>query len=153
MDGSLRVDGDVVTPERYLGLWRTAIAQPLMPEQFAERHAVCAYVELGGRFEGLRGRRASWSSSPFETFDHFEAAYLERIDYMDDNERFRVEFDLRQTHAARDAFYLESFLSYANQLEESRSSIALKPFVPSHTSLPAMPPAQTDFFTVMEENP
>ena len=152
VDGSLRVDGDVVTPERYLGLWRTGIGQASTPEQFAERHALCAYVELGGRFEGLRGQRASWSSSPFKTFDHFETAYRERIDYLDDNERFRVEFDLRQTHAARDAFYLESFLSYASQLEEFRPSIALKPFTPSHAPLTTMLPAQSNLFGVMEES-
>lgn len=153
VDGDLCVNGDIITPERYLGLWRTAIGQPLTPDQLTDRYAYSVYAVLGGRFEGLRGQRSCWSSSPFKTFDHFEAAYRERIDYLDDDRRFRVEFDLKQTHAARDAFYLESFLSSANQLEESRSSIVLKPGAPSQPSLATMPPAQPDLFSIAKEAP
>ncbi len=153
VDGDLCVSGEVVTPERYLALWRTAIGQPLTPDELTDRYAYSVYAVLGGRLEGLRGQRSCWNSSPFETFDHFEAAYRERIDYLDDNRQFRVEFDLKQIHAARDVFYLESFLSSANQLQESRSSIELKPVALSQPHLATMPSAQPDLFSITEGAP
>lgn len=132
VDGMLRISGEAITPECYLALWRKAIAQPLSPVEFTERYGYAAYALLNGRSEHLRGKRKSWSSSPFETFDDFETAYRDQIAYVDDNRRFRIELDLRWQHAARDAFYLESFLSAGDEREQSASSVVLKEADPSH---------------------
>lgn len=151
VDGALRTNGETVTPERYLGLWRTAIGQPLTPPGFTERYGYAAYAVLGGKFDGLRGKRTSWSSSPFETFDDFEAAYRDQIDYLDDGRCFRIELDLGLAHAARDAFYLEAFLSSAGQCEGSGTSVVLKPLDPSRMSFAVTPVAQSELFTSITE--
>lgn len=147
VDGALRANGETVTPERYLGLWRTAIGQPLTPSRFTEHYGYAAYAALGGRFDGLRGKRKSWSSSPFETFDDFEAVYRDRIAYLDDGRCFRIELDLGLAHAARDAFYLEAFLSSAGQCEGSDTSVVLKQVALSRTPFAAAPAAQSELFT------
>lgn len=151
VDGALRANGEAITPERYLGLWRIAIGQPLTPPRFTERYGYAAYAVLGGQFDGLRGKRKSWSSSPFEIFDDFEAAHRDRIEYLDEGRCFRIELDLRLTHAARDAFYLESFLSSTGQCEGSDTSIVLKPVDPSRTPSAKTPSAQSDLFTPIAE--
>lgn len=147
VDGALRANGETVTPERYLGLWRTAIGQPLTPSRFTELTGYAACAVLGGRFDGLRGKRKSWSSSPFETFDDFEAAYRDRIGYLDEGRCFRIELDLRLAHAARDAFYLEAFLSSAGQRKGADIAVVLKPVDPSRTPSAATPSAQPELFT------
>ena len=127
VDGALLVDGKIILPERYLALWRTAIGQPVTPSLFADRYGVEIVAILGGTLAALRGKRKSWSSSPFETFDDFEAAYRDRIKYLDDGQRFRIEFDLRREYAARDAFYLESFMTSSGTDKMAASSLILKP--------------------------
>ena len=94
VDGALRTNSETITPERYLGLWRIAIGQPLTPSAFTERYGYAAYAILSGCLDGLCGKRKSWSSSPFETFDDFETTYRDRIAYLDDGQRFRIELDL-----------------------------------------------------------
>jgi hypothetical protein len=150
VDGSLRTNGETITPERYLGLWRSAISQPWTPSAFTERYGYAAFAVLGGCLDRLRGKRTCWRSSPFETFDDVEAAHRERIAYLDDGRRFRIELDLRLAHAARDAFYLESFLSLADQGERSDSSIVLKVIDPSRPSA-AISAARSDLFTPTAE--
>lgn len=151
VDGALRTNGQSITPERYLGLWRIAIGKALTPPQFAETTGYAAYAVLGGRFDGLRGKRKSWSSSPFDTFDDFEAVYRDRIDYLDDGQRFRIELDLRLAHAARDAFYLEAFLSSSDQREGSNPSVVLKSVDPSRMLSVANPSAQSNLFATTAE--
>lgn len=151
VDDALRVNGETITPECYLGLWRTAIGQPLTPSRFTERFGYSIYAVLGGQFDGLRGKRKSWSSSPFETFDDFEAAYRDRIDYLDDGRCFRIDLDLGLAHAARDAFYLEAFLSSAGQCEGSGTSVVLKPVDPSRMPFAVTPVAQSELFTSITE--
>jgi hypothetical protein len=151
VDGALRTNGEIITPERYLSLWRTAIDQPLTPHRFTECYGYAAYAVLGGSFDGLRGKCKSWNSSPFETFDDFEAVYRDRIEYLEDGQSFRIELDLRLAQAARDAFYLESFLSSAGQRDGSNTSIVLKSFDPSRTPSAKTPSAQSDLFTPIGE--
>lgn len=146
VDGALRTNGETVTPERYLGLWRSAIGRPWTPSAFTERYGYAAFAMLGGCLDGLCGKRTCWCSSPFATFDDVDAAYRERIAYLGDGQRFRIELDLRLAHAARDAFYLESFLSLADQRERSDSSIVLKMIDPLRPSA-AISSAQSDLFT------
>lgn len=151
VDGALRINGETIRPERYLALWRVAIGQPLTPTEFTERHGYVAYAALAGNLNELRSKHKSWSSSPFETFDDFETAYHDRIAYVDDGQRFRIELDLRSEHAARDAFYLESFLSLWSQQEQSASSIVLKVTDPSRPIATAPSSAQPDLFTPIAE--
>ena len=150
VDGVLRTNGETITPERYLGLWRAAIGNALTPSEFTEQYGYAAYVVLDGCLDELRGKRKSWSSSPFETFDDFETAYRDGIAYLDDGQRFRVELDLRLAHAARDAFYLESFLSSTDQREKSAPSIVFKAIDPSRSTA-APSSVQSDLFTPTAE--
>lgn len=151
VDGELLVDGKIILPERYLALWRTAIGQPVTPSLFADRYGYEIVAILGGTLANLHGKRKSWSSSPFETFDDFEAVYRDRIEYLDDDQRFRIAFDLKQEHAARDAFYLESFIASSDADKRNASSVVLKPIDSPH--LPsAMPYApQSDLFVPITE--
>lgn len=112
VDGSLRVNGQIITPERYLGLWRAALQHPLTATQFTQRYGQQVLLVLGGPVTPLRGQRSSWTSSPFAHFDDFEATYRDRIDYRTDEsgEHFEIALDLCEPNAARDAFYAASFI-------------------------------------------
>ena len=118
VDGSLRVNDQIITPERYLGLWRAAIAHPVTAEQFTEQYGHLLLV-LRSPVDLLRGRRTPWASSPFRHFEDFEAAYRRRIEYhcTAGIENFEIALDLREPDAARDAFYAASFI-YSAGLEE-----------------------------------
>ncbi len=149
VDGTVIVNGETITPERYLGIWRTAIAEPLTAAQFTERHGYEIVAVLGGSLDPLRGTRTSWSSSPFKTFDDFEAAYRGHMAYYDEGWRFRIELDLRRDNAARDAFYLQSFLSCADQRDAA--FIAFNPVGPTQMPCASMPNAQSDLFVATGE--
>lgn len=114
VDGTLRVQGRVVTPEAYLGLWRTALTDALTPEQLAARCGLRLLVTLGAALEPVRTAKSSWTSSPFATFETFEGLYGDRFTrapMADGRPGFELTLDLRQPNAARDAFYAESLIS------------------------------------------
>lgn len=151
VDGELLVEGKSITPERYLACWRVSIAHPLSPVQFAERFGRIPCAVLGGPLVRLRGRPKSWTSSPFERFDDFEDAYRDRIAYLDGGQRFRIELDLRQTHAARDAFYLESFVQAADAGADTFVSVVLKASSISRPQLAPSAAEQSELFASIPE--
>jgi hypothetical protein len=112
VDETLLVEGRAITPERYLRLWRTALAEALSAPALEARHGLKVVAVLEGVLEPLRGARASWTDSPFRTFDDFVDRHAPRIQRLAEG-RFRVEFDLSEAHGARDAYYGSSFLSGA----------------------------------------
>ncbi|HJW56375.1 MAG TPA: hypothetical protein VJ577_13980 [Burkholderiaceae bacterium] len=46
--GTLRINGETVTPERYLRLWWSVIGQAWTPSAFTERYGYAAFAVLGG---------------------------------------------------------------------------------------------------------
>lgn len=115
VDGTLRVQGRMVTPEAYLGLWCAALAEALTPEQLAARCGLRLLVTLGAALEPVRTAKSSWTSSPFATFAAFESLYGYRFTQAlmaDGRPGFELTLDLRQPNAARDAFYAESLISH-----------------------------------------
>jgi len=133
VDGSLRVNGQVITPERYLSLWRATLAQPITAEQFTERHCQQVLLVLGAPLAPLRGQRSAWTSSPFAYFDDFEAAHRDRIEYRTDggSEHFEIALDLREPNAARDIFYAASFIQEASLEDQGRVAVRLQPGHPT----------------------
>ncbi len=117
VDGTLRINGEIVKPERYLELWRNTIQDAVTPEELPDRFGQTIHVRLHGKFEGLRGKRKMWTSSPFETFDDFQACYRDRMTDVDNGQGFYIEFDLRLPDATRDVYYLHSFLHSVDQNE------------------------------------
>lgn len=110
VDGGLWAEGLAVTPEHYFGLWRAALGRPLSAAQFARQFGVYAAAVFDAPLAPLRGQASSWSSSPFERFDDIESRYAARMRYRNDTQAFELVLDLREPDAARDAFYLESFV-------------------------------------------
>lgn len=132
VDGSLRMHGQVITPERYLSLWRATLAQPITAEQFTERHGQQVLLVLGAPLAPLRDQRSTWTSSPFAHFDDFESAYRDRIEYRTDggSEYFEIALDLREPNAARDAFYAASFIQEASLKDQGLVEARLQPSHP-----------------------
>ncbi|QDL38548.1 hypothetical protein [Rhodoferax sediminis] len=133
VDGSLRVHGQIITPERYLSLWRATLEHPMTAAQFTERHGQQVLLVLGGPMTPLRGQRSSWTSSPFAHFDDFEAAYRDRIEYRTDGggEHFEIALDLCEPNAARDAFYAASFIRGTELEKQGRVEVRLQPGHPA----------------------
>jgi len=114
VDGTLRVQGRAIRPETYLGLWRTALAEALTPTQFAARWGLRVFLTVGATLEPARSSKCSWTSSPFPTFEAFEALHGSRFLHQltaDGRPGFALTMDLREPDAARDAFYAEALLS------------------------------------------
>jgi hypothetical protein len=114
VDGRLQVQRKVVTPERYLGLWRTALEQPITAETLARDYGSCIQITLGAPLDKMRGKRNSWTSSPFQVFEEFEAAYGHRFVLgasATGEPCFQLTLDLREPEAARHSFYAETMLA------------------------------------------
>ena len=139
VDGGLWAEGLAVTPEHYLGLWRAALGRPLSAAQFARQFGVYAAAVFDAPLAPLRGQASSWSSSPFERFDDIESRYAARMRYRNDTQAFELVLDLREPDAARDAFYLESFVLAAGLGEAATIEVQLRPTEHRAASLPAQP--------------
>ena len=145
VDGTLRVQGQIVTPEAYLGLWRAALADAMSTAQLADRCGLRILVTLGAALEAVRTAKSPWTSSPFETFAAFESAYGDRFaaTLMNDGRPgFELTLDLRESDAARHTFYAHSLIrrsteaaSYVHtRLAPSGLSSGLPPAVHSQAS-------------------
>lgn len=150
VDGSLRVNGQVITPERYLSLWRGTLAKPITAEQFTERHGQQVLLVLGAPLAPLRGQRSAWTSSPFVYFDDFEAAHRDRIEYRTDggSEHFEIALDLREPNAARDAFYAASFIQETSLKDQGLVEVRLQPSRPAEPQFRAAI-TQPELFTAV----
>lgn len=139
VDGSLRMNGQVITPERYLSLWRATLAQPVTAAQFTERYGQQVLLVLGAPLAPLRGQRSAWTSSPFAHFDDFESAYHDRIEYRTDggSEHFEIALDLREPNAARDAFYAASFIQGMRLADQGLVAVRLQPSQPAKPQIRA----------------
>lgn len=146
VDGTLRVQGAIVTPEAYLGLWRSALAEAMSPAQLADRCGLRILVTIGAALETARMAKSGWSTSPFETFATFERAYGDRFTFApmgDGSTGFEITLDLLEPDAARDAFYADSLISrnaaaagyLRTSLAPSDRSARLPPPMHSQTSL------------------
>lgn len=108
VDGTLRVRQRTLTPEAYLGLWRAAMQAPLTPQELASRFSLKILVTLGAALAPARLASRVWTSSPFESFLDFEAAYGSRFvlsPTASGASGFELTLDLCAPQAARDAFY------------------------------------------------
>lgn len=110
VDGTLSVAGKRITPERYLKLWRDAIANPLTPDQFARRYDRIPCATLAGPLAPLRDVTRSYTTSPFTRFRDFEARYRDQMQIAADESSFELVLDLRQPDAPRHAYYASQFL-------------------------------------------
>jgi hypothetical protein len=114
VDGTLQVCHRAVTPEAYLGLWRSALKVPLTPADLAERFGLTIVVTLGAALATARLVRSGWTTSPFAGFAEFEAAYGSRFvpgPTATGAPGFELTLDLREATAARDAFYGRAFVT------------------------------------------
>jgi hypothetical protein len=112
--GALRVRRDSIRPEHYLREWRETLAAALTASQLAEQHGLCLRVSLAADLGPVRGARCSWRNAPFETFEDFEALYSKRLVEVASETgapRIALSLDLRETDAARHAFYAEGLLT------------------------------------------
>jgi hypothetical protein len=112
VDEALVVCGKPITPERYLALWRQALAEARAPAILTARHGLRIGAVIEAPLAPVWNAKSPWSGSPFETFDDMHARYASQIQDLGDG-RFRLEFDLRVDDAARDAFYAEGIVSSA----------------------------------------
>ena len=142
VDGGLRVDGRLVTPENYLAQWRRTLGRPMSATQFASQFGVYAVAVFDAPLAPLRGQRSSGSSSPFERFDDLESRYASRMRYREGDRAFELVVDLREPTAPRDAFYLESFVFAADLGDAARIELQL---MPTEEGAPARPVQPTLF--------
>ena len=109
VDQRLLVAGMPVTPERYLGMWRIAIAGSLAPADAAREHGIQARAILGAPLADMAGVKSSWSTCPFGTFSRFQAKFGDLFELGDDG-NFMLELDLATPGHARAAYYAASMM-------------------------------------------
>ena len=109
VDQTLRVGGQPTKPERYLGLWRDAIAASVSAESAAEEHDIRVVAVLQAPLAAMASAKSSWTCCPFGTFAAFQARYANQMDLTGDG-AFTLELDLARPGAARDAYYGASMI-------------------------------------------
>ncbi len=109
VDHSLLVDGMPVTPERYLGLWRAAIAESVDPAVAVSVHGIQAVAVLRAPLAAVSEAKSSWTSCPFGTFARFQAMYGHHFLYGADG-TFSLELDLALPGHAQAAYYAASMM-------------------------------------------
>jgi hypothetical protein len=110
VDRSLLVDNAPITPERYLGLWRSAIGNSMPPQAASKTFGIQAVAVLQAPLADLAGARSSWTSCPFGAFETFQDKYRRELNVSSDGV-FTLELDLARPGAARDAYYAASMVS------------------------------------------
>lgn len=131
---SLIVDARVVTPERYLKLWREAVAQAITPTQLHDEHGLSVIACLEAPAMAVRGATCSWTSTPWPTFDELREEFAAQLLGEEESEeesveaggetsaqarqarrarQVRLELDLRLDRAASAMFYATSMFSRA----------------------------------------
>lgn len=148
VDAVVVCGGQRIEPEKYLALWRQALVQAQPAAVLTQRYGLSLSAVLEGVVAKLRGRRTSWSSSPFERFDEFERKYRNQLVGLADD-RFRVSLDLTVKGCARDAFYGDSFLWGADDTTGMGSRLELSLQPGAAWSL-TPPPSQTALFADVE---
>lgn len=68
LDGSVRVYGARVTPERYLSLWDQAFAAPMTPKAFHAETGLRLVSHFQGEHQALAGLTSSWTDCPHPNF-------------------------------------------------------------------------------------
>lgn len=109
VDQTLLVGGNPTKPERYLGLWRNAIAASISAESAAEEHGIRVVAVLRAPLAAMASAKSSWTSCPFGTFAAFQAKYTKQMAPTDGG-AFALELDLARPGAARDAYYGASMI-------------------------------------------
>lgn len=109
VDQRLLVAGMPVTPERYLGMWRTAIADSLTPADAARKHGIQARAILRAPLADMANVKSSWTSCPFGTFARFQARFGDLFE-LDGDGTFSLELDLATAGHARAAYYAASMM-------------------------------------------
>lgn len=120
VDGALQVRHRTLTPEAYLGLWRSSLAAPLQAQDLGLQHGLKILVTLGAALEPVRRASRVWSTSPFANFHDFEAAYGPRFvlgPTASGASGFELTLDLREPLAARDAFYARALVNDRDDAE------------------------------------
>jgi len=112
VDQTLLVGGQPTKPERYLGLWRDAIAASVSAESAAEEHGIRVVAVLQAPLAAMASAKSSWTCCPFGTFAAFQARYAKQMDLAGDG-AFTLELDLARPGAARDAYYGASMICAA----------------------------------------
>lgn len=111
VDGDLVVNGMRITPEKYLGLWRSALEAAETPEDLFRRQGLALIATISAPLALVKAATRSWSGAPFQDFAAFEAKYGSAISYEGD--RFSIRFDMRAPDAPRDAYYIADLVASA----------------------------------------
>lgn len=109
VDLGLLVAAAPITPERYLGIWRTAIAGAVPPETAAQQHGIHAYAVLRAPLAAMAGVKSPWTTCPFGSFDAFRAKYGDQFQFADDG-TFTLQLALAAPEHASAAFYAASMM-------------------------------------------
>lgn len=119
VEGFLRVEGQMISPENYIKRWRTRLAQPVALEKLA----LSKQLQAVACFEwhhtaAIADRKATWRDPPYATFRELLAAhgFPELVESMLMNTGVsRLEIDLAAVHGARDAWWADDWLSSLSQ--------------------------------------
>lgn len=149
VDGALRVRQRIVTPEAYLGLWRTAMQAPITAQELADRHGLKILVTLGAALAPARLATRVWTCSPFNDFHDFEATYGPRFvlgPTASGASGFELTLDLCEPRSARDAFYGKALVMDRKDAE-GRVHTSLVSMATGPRDLPSESGGQAALFT------
>lgn len=121
-----------MTPERYLKLWRTAMATPLPVSELEARHGLRLLAVLEGQREMLKTSESRWEGYPFACLADMASVYGGVVELADG--RFRLEVDLSLPNGARDASWADAFLWPARRNNTAATRLELHTCGPRRAS-------------------
>lgn len=117
--GDLVVNGKMVTPEKYIGLWRDALADPLSPQEAHDRFGVTVKLVARGNALKQKGLAKKLTTDPMEGFDDWLARFKDAIQ-PDQDGYFELELDMREDGAYVAWTHLQSYTDYRDKDPRAR---------------------------------
>lgn len=133
VDHQLLINGQPITPERYLKIWRSALTQPLSLRALGDQFGLRLLVHMQGAPEIPDHWRSPYQDAPFPNFSTFINHYREQI--VETDGLLHLALDLRQPDALHHLWSADTMIpsKYATPPPTWKAWISVEPL-----SIPAM---------------
>ncbi len=122
--GDIVVHGKPVPPEKYIRLWREALAKAVSPEEAAEKFGVAASLVVRGNLSRQAGHNRHRTTDPMPNFDGWAKAFA-TVMQPDAEGYFEFALDLREPQAFTAWDHMRCYVDHRDDEPRNRCEMRL----------------------------